>query len=211
MDVEHGDSALAMYYQAAKKSLDASAKMLLLTRLIEPAFFFNLRTTNRVGYVVHASPINILEVPGLLFSVQSPTHSPPQIYELIAAFLNQFEDTLINMSPAEFAQVKQGLLDRINARDKKLTDRANRYWREIDRREFTFDTRQRLAKIIGDLSQDEMSEFYKRLTETDARQLIVQSPGRRDDAKPISENEHKPVADAAQFRTTLTEFFPAYR
>ena len=211
MDVDHDDSALAIYFQGADKSETERAKMLLLAQLVEAPFFFDLRTTHRVGYLVYAGRLSMLEVPGLLFSVQSPTHTPLQINQHIAQFLDAFEKILEDMDADELARVKQGLIDRILTRDKKLATRADRYWREIDRKEFSFDTRPRAAELIANLSKLDMVDYFRQVIKTQPRKLIVQSPGRR--AQAVNENLHGAqyisVGDSVQFRKSAHLFFPA--
>ena len=213
MDADHDDSALAVYFQGRDKSDSERAKMLLLAQLLEAPFFLNIRTTNRVGYLVHAARLNILEVPGLLFSVQSPTHTPAQIDRLINQFLEAFGEILTQMDAQEFARIKQGLVDRILTRDKKLADRTNRYWREIDRREFTFDSRRRTAGLIENLSKDDMRRYFQQVTKAQSRKLMVQSRGRRQGAADgqITGAQYTPVGDSAQFRKSARLFFPAYQ
>ncbi len=212
MDVDHDDSALAIYFQGHGKSDPERAKMLLLARLAESPFFFNIRTTNRVGYLVHAGRLDILEVPGLLFSVQSPTHAPARINQLINEFLEAFGNILEGMDETEFNRVKQGLVDRILTRDKKLADRSNRYWREIDRKEFAFDTRRRTAELIGSLSKEDILDYFQQITQTQPRKLLIQSPGRRPQAGggQLHGAHYTPVGDTVQFRKSARTFFPAY-
>lgn len=213
MDADHDDSALAVYFQGHGKSHPERAKMLLLARLLESPFFFNIRTTKRVGYLVHAARLDILEVPGLLFSVQSPTHTPARINRLINQFLDEFGEILARMDARDFTRVKQGLMDRILTRDKKLADRTNRYWREIDRREITFDSRRRTARLIENLGKGDILRYFQQVTKAQPRKLMVQSPGRRQGAAggQITGAQYTPVGDSARFRKSAHLFFPAYR
>ena len=212
MDVEHGDSALLVYYQGREKSDAERARMLLLAQLLEAPFFFNLRTTHRVGYLVRASAMNILQVPGLLLAVQSPSHSPAQINALFDAFVDEFRATLQQMDEPTFAQIKQGLRARILTRDQKLSDRSNRYWREIDRKQFEFDSRARLVESLDRLSRDDMRVYLRQLIQERPRKLTVQSPGKRqhDAAQPLlGGDEYARIDNAQQFRGRATRLFPA--
>ncbi len=213
MDVDHGDSALLVYFQGDTKSDWEHAKMSLLAQLMEAPFFFNLRTTNRVGYLVQATNLNILEAPGLLFAVQSPTHTPPEINRLLDDFLNEFQRTLEGMDARTFEQIKQGLIARILTRDQRLSDRSNRYWREIDLKKFTFDSRERLAGALESLTQTDMLDYLQQVTAEQPRKLIIQSPGRRQHAAnprlAVDANAYTPVKNAIEFRKTATQFFPA--
>ena len=210
LDAAHDDSALAVYFQGRGKSHSERAKMRLLARLMESPFFFNLRTTNRVGYVVHAAPLEILEVPGLLFSVQSPTHAPPEINRLINQFLKEFGEILAQMEAPEFNRIKQGLVDRILTREQNLAQRTGRYWREIDRRQFHFDSRRRAAEAIQNLAKAEVVAYFQQVIQNQPHKLMVQSPGRRAGTDLVAGAGYAPVNGAAQFRQTAQSFFPAY-
>lgn len=212
LDVEHDDSAVAIYFQGREKSDEERAKMALLTQLIKGPFFFNLRTTNQVGYLVHATSLNVLEVPGLLFSIQSPTHTPIQINKLIDLFLEEFEETLTQMPADELMQAKQGLRTRIMTRDKRLANRTNRYWQEIDLRKFDFDSRERLSALIENLDKKAILGYFQQLTEQQPRKLIVQSTGRREQAVggQLRGATYRATQDVIKFRKTAHDFFPVY-
>ncbi|MGR3984293.1 MAG: insulinase family protein [Gammaproteobacteria bacterium] len=212
LDVDHDDSALIMYFQGRDKSDAERAKMELLARILESPFFSSLRTTRRVGYLVHAFSFDLLDAPGMLFSVQSPTHAPAEIEMLIDEFLHDFARRIERMDARAFAQHKQGLLDRILARDENLRARTGRNWREIHRKRFDFSSRRRLAEHIEMLSQAGIAEFFVRLTRGQARKLLVQSPGRRPRAAAgsIGGEGYRRTGDAARFRQLSREFFPAY-
>ncbi|MGR3913211.1 MAG: insulinase family protein, partial [Gammaproteobacteria bacterium] len=183
LDVDHDDSALSLYFQGRDKSDAERAKMALLARMLESPFFSSLRTTHRVGYLVHALPFDVLDVPGLLLSVQSPTHAPAEIEMLVDAFLHDFAQQLKRMDARAFAQHKQGLLDRILARDENLRARTMRNWREIHRKRLDFASRRHLTARIKALRQADITAFFLRLTREHPRTLLVQSPGRRPQAQ----------------------------
>lgn len=211
LEVAHDDSAVAVYFQGRGKSDFEMAKMSLLARLLESPFFFNLRTTNQVGYLVYAAQLNILDAPGLLFSVQSPTHTPSQINRLINQFVDEFGAILARMDERAFTEIKQGLLARILTRDPNLSERTNRYWREIDARKFKFDARARLSAAIERLDRDDMRAYFQQIIQRQARKLLVQAPSQR---LPTADqpNHAKPytrIRSLAQFRNRAHSFFPA--
>jgi secreted Zn-dependent insulinase-like peptidase len=211
MNIDHGDTALAIYYQGQGKSEEEWAKMALLVQLMEPDFYADLRTTHRVGYLVYATRLNILEVPGLLLSVQSPTHGASDIKALIDSFLAGFEDTLENLDEETFHRVKQGLISRILSKDKKLTDRTRRYWRQIDMQELDFDMREKRADRVKSLSREQLRSYFRQLIVDEPARLVVQSAGRRDGAAllALSGEAFSPVADAVEFRKQEFRLFPA--
>ncbi len=205
LNIEHNDSALVIYFQGNEGSLEERAKMALLTQLMESPFYNDLRTTNRVGYIVHAGMIRIDETPGLILSVQSPTHSPKQVYDLYEAFLMGFEKSLAEMDVAQFEQIKSGLITNALRKEKNLSERSQRFWREIDREEFNFDSRQRFVEQVSDLTIEDLREYYKEMVLDRGGELLVQSTGIHagDDFEAIDTAGFIKTGDATEFRNTI--------
>lgn len=210
IDADHDDSALVMYFQGAKKTDAERARMRLLAQLIKAPFFFDLRTTHRVGYLVYAASWEVMDVPGLLFSVQSPSHGPADIERLTAAFLGAFGDSLDAMPDAEFAQAKQGLMDLIDTRDTQLIERSSRFWNDIARGRPDFDSRWQLLRHLEALSRDDMRAYFRRVAGAHPR-LIVQSPGRRPQAagQALGGAQYTRTGAPDEFRQRARDFFPA--
>lgn len=210
MDIDHGDTALSYYFQGWEKSDEGRAYTRLLGQLIESPFYFDLRTTHRVGYLVFASSMNMLEVPGVLLSVQSPSHTADEIDGLVRAFLDGFPATVAAMSTAEFDKVRDGLVASILSRDTNLSDRSDRYWTEIDLRETGFNSREKLAAAVSRLGKADMLTFIETFFEAEPRRVVVQSAGRREGAGEGSLAlegvvETGPPED---FRESARRFFP---
>lgn len=177
MNIDHTDSALVAYFQGGDNSRQERAKMRLLKSTLESSFYNQLRTINRVGYLVHSGVIAIDRWPGLYFSVQSPSHNPKEINELYDEFLAGFRIELNQLDDQEFEATKQGLIDKILRDAKNLDDSTARFWREIDLEEWQFDSRKQFATTVGSLTKDDIAAYYEKLTEGHAAVLRVQSPG----------------------------------
>ena len=205
LDIDHSDSALAAYFQGNDDSRIERAKVSLLKHLLEPSFYNQLRTVNRVGYIVHASTLKIDQTPGLLFSVQSPSHSPVEINKLYDAFISDFSETLDEMSEPQFDQLKSGLAAKILRKDKNLSARSQRYWREIDLEEYQFDSRQQFADAVTTLTLQDMQTYYKNHIVNRAGELLVQSWGADVDIGMgrIPSQSYVETADATRFRQSF--------
>jgi len=210
-DVEHNDTAVSYYFQYPEKSIDARARVGLLGQLLEAPFYFDLRTTNRVGYLVYASNIKISEVPGVLMSIQSPSHSASDLDGLVGDFIEGFPKQLEEMSDEEFNQAKLGLIAQILKKDNQLSQRTDRYWGQIDLKEYDFNTRKVLTDAIKTYNKSDVLETYSDLFEQSKRLLLVQSPGRRQDARESAVNgsDWTDTAAPTVFRETARRYFPA--
>ncbi len=149
---QHNDSAVAYYVQLGERDIDLRARSYLLSTIVESPFYHELRTVKQLGYSVYAEALPIDEVPGLVFSVQSPMAAPAFIVGEIEKFIADFAQQIDKIDEAEFAAVKQGLLNKVNRTDEKLEDRSSRYWREINRKQFDFNSRELISIAIKNAS-----------------------------------------------------------
>jgi len=205
LEVEHNDSAVAIYFQGDDKSYHNRALFYLLAQVLESPFYFEIRTTKQLGYVVFASPLPIMDVPGLAFIVQSPTASASKLIEEVETFTANFDVT--NVSQQEFDAHKQALLTQILQADKRLTGRTNRYWTEIDSKKYEFDSREQLANALRAIKLDEFQSFYSELLlKKPGSRLIVQSNGENHDVGSQQANSAY-IDDVAEFKMDK-EYFP---
>ncbi len=176
--VDHPDSAIAVYLQGRNQSVAERAKVALLAQVLRTPFFQTLRTEKQLGYIVYASPMPLLEVPGLMFAVQSPVVDPMGLEGHIDAFVADFEATFAAMTAEAFAAYRAGLISRLRQRDENLNERSNRFWREIDRENEAFDSQEQLAVAVEAISHEELLAFYRTFLLEEPRKLSIYAPGK---------------------------------
>ncbi len=204
---EHTDSALSWYYQGWRPTVRERAKAALLASLLESPFYTRLRTDSRVGYLVYSHVLNILRMPALLFSVQSPSHSPVRIKALFDEFTEDFGRQLERMSEAQFDKSRAGLLIEVRRQDNNLAERSDRYWTEIDRGEFAFDSRRQFDEALSSLTLAEVRQYFQDLVASPGGELVVQMAGNREHAGDglIRGQDWEVTGDATVFRQRVTE------
>lgn len=162
---DHGDAALALYVQGRDQSWRERARYGLLAHMVSTPYFNDLRTDRQLGYLVSAGPSVRVNTPGIVFVVQSPVAPPRAIDRLTHDFLEQYEQRLAEMSEAEFLTERQGLLARLLERDQNLDSRNRRLWNDLRDEIHSFDSRERIAAELSDLSFDEFRGFYANFLE----------------------------------------------
>jgi secreted Zn-dependent insulinase-like peptidase len=160
LEVDHPDTGYALYLQGQSTEFDERARYLLLAQMIGAPFYESLRTQQQLGYIVSASPYEMLEVPALGMIVQSPSADAATIDAAVTAFLKTFEQTLAGFSKAELEQEKQAVISKLMAKDRQLGEITQRYWQEIDRGVITFDSREELAKAVEETSLISLLNLY---------------------------------------------------
>lgn len=109
----------------------------------------------------------------MVFVVQSPIADPIELEAHIERFLSGYYEPVARTSETDFEKHKQGLLARILEKEKRLRTRSNRYWRELDRKNYSFDSREQLADAVRSITKDEFVKFYKHFLLSENRKRLV--------------------------------------
>ena len=169
----HNDAATAVYYQGANDSIHERAYFSLFSQMLSQPFYTQLRTEQQLGYIVFATQLPFMDVPGTAFVIQSPNTQPGPILEKIDTFIADFMDSLESMDDATFDQHKAALVARILEKETRLKERSDRYWYEIDRGNFSFDTRSQLAAHIKGIEKNDLIAAYRKVFLTPEKQRRI--------------------------------------
>ncbi len=206
LEVDNSDSSVVVYYQGPDRGFDSRARYALLAEVMQSPFFEQLRTEQNLGYIVFATTMPILQVPGLAFVVQSPDAAPAELVQHIERFLHDHAERLAQLDESELARYRASLQSRILEPQRTLQARASYFWTELDHSEPVFDTRQQLAAAVADISLEQLLATYHEALGTDSRRrLVVETPGNRMIAADRLEAPGW-ISDAASFRAELDRF-----
>lgn len=194
VDVDHDDSAIVIYMQGPDDSLRTQATVTLLGTILRTPFFDTLRTEQQLGYVVSAGTMPVLDVNGLVMTIESPVADPATLEAHIDAFLDDYEAQLVAMSDAMFADIQAGLLNNLRQEPKTLQGLSGRYWSDILTEKYTVDSTTEMANAIAALDKQAIVDFFQRrvIAGGDARLVAVSVGNGMDDA--YAENHDAPAA-----------------
>lgn len=161
MTVKHPDTGYLLYMQGRNTSFQERAIYRLLGQILSSPFYDEIRTNRQMGYVVYATPYEMLETPALGFIVQSPGATGEEIDQAVKSFVQSFEQKLEAMPGADLNREKQAVISQLLERDRQLGDVSERYWREIDRSAENFDSREKLADAVRHVSTKALLERYQ--------------------------------------------------
>lgn len=182
LDIEHPDTGFTLYLQGKDKSYQEQARYLLLSQILSSPYYERIRTENQLGYIVFATQYSFFEVPAIAFIVQSPVATAQQLEKETQNFLNDYAENIKKMPVQEFNQHKAALLSRLFEKDNNLAERSDRFWREIDRENLSFNTRDELSKEIKNLSPKTFNDFYAALIHSPGKRLLTYSSGVNDES-----------------------------
>ena len=155
--LDHNDRAVELYIQALAPNVDDIAHMKLLTQILEPEFYNQLRTEKQLGYVVAASSLPIRNVEGCFFVVQSPSASASVIAEEINNFLNNVVAKLTE----NFSENKAALIAELQEPPLSLSEQAEIYWESILLNDYEFTRRQELITALNKITPEALRKYYE--------------------------------------------------
>ncbi len=92
------------------------------------------------------------------------------------------------MDEATLETHKKALIGLIQEQDSRITNRSNRYWGEIDRGNFQFDTREQLVAAIQAIDLEAIQASYLQDIIRQPRQLTIMAVSNVGDAATVSDD-----------------------
>ena len=122
-------------------------------------------------------------------------------------FLEVYGSSLNAMTDTEFEQHRSSLVSDVMRQEEKLRDRSGRYWLEIDRKDYEFDSRERLSAEINEVSLDDFRQFFQTSVLDPVRpRLVVRSFGEVKGAEMALPRDE--IVNPLAFRSSQSLFLP---
>ena len=205
----HEDHAVVLYRQGRHRSVPERAKLALIAQAAGNRFFRELRTERKIGYVVFASPLTLRGAPGLALVVQSDTSPPEVLRAEVEAFVERFDAALGGLSDEDFERHRRAVESALLEAETRLDERTDRYWTEIQRERYEFDSRERFLEAVRALTREELVAAWREVVlapETARGVVVAVSAGERPDAADPLLLGARPIADVAAFKRGLRYF-----
>ena len=154
------DSAIFRYTQARSDSPAETARYMVLGQLMSQPFFTQLRTREQLGYVATARENSILQVPGIMYVLQSPTRSSQVLFERVGAWENQFDSTMKTLTPKQLQRYKDALVASLKERDSSLSELTDRVWGQVLYGWTDFNRRDILIKAVQQVTVKDIQSTW---------------------------------------------------
>jgi nardilysin len=161
-----------VYYQLGPYN-DRSVVLLdLLEAVLEEPFFDQLRTKQQLGYSVGCGCKNTFGVVGFAFSVVSSSFSMAHVQAAILAFAEKVPALIRNMPKADWKDHLEALISEKQAPDTALSGAAAFNWDEISDQRFDFASRAKHARMLADVSKEDLASLAEELLAPATRKLL---------------------------------------
>ena len=127
--------------------------------------------------------------------VQSPGASAEAIDQAVSQFSKDFESRLASLDEARLEREKKAVISQLLEQERQLGDISSRYWREIDRSAYGFDSRKQLARAIQAVSKQALLDTFRKavLKREQALKVVTDDTGGNGDQALSHLRERPPV------------------
>jgi insulysin len=186
---DHKDHAITLYYQSQHRGDKARASFSLLAQLMKGDFFGQLRTEQKLGYIVFATSFPLKDVPGIGFIIQSPDTQPSLLYKACRQFIETFYAQLKTLSDEDFTQYKDGLISKLLEPQKNMNESASRFWQEITTERSGLKTYEDIAEEIKKIKKEELIVLYQQVFLSPQNRSVLVTSDKNDNQEPIEGHE----------------------
>ncbi len=210
LDVDHPDTGFVYYLQGDSRTYEEQAAFMMISQLMSSDYYAEIRTNQQLGYIVFATIYNLLEVPAIAFIVQSPNSDGETLIEATRSFLGNAIVSLDNLESEAFERQRAAVIGRLEEKDNTLYQVSNRYWQELDRENYHFDTKEKLIRAVKSLNKTQLGQFLKSKLDIQGNILSVVSKSLSTDTSGESDSAFSAMIKIGAEEKAKLERFPEY-
>ncbi len=186
IDSIQADNALLWTWFGDKKSDEDQANMVVLSAIMHPEFYRQLRTEEQLGYLVEARGVPIDDVAGIFMLVQSSNTELTYIYQRMQKFRNEFLVKLEKLDEKAIETTRDSLVANVLQQPVNFYQESDQYWPEYISAKYTFDGRDRYLESLRKVNKSSLLKLYKSyLLNEKAGQVLIQVRGNQFSDKPF--------------------------
>lgn len=204
-DIDVTDVALVdMHVHPAKGMAQRAAASVLASHFSNQAFD-KLRTEEQLAYAVGGTAIDLNDYTGFGLYIQTPVKGPADMQQRFDEFKTQYWETLQQVTPEQFATLKQSLLVSLNEPPKNLFEEMQPLVSDWYRERFDFDSKAKLIAAVEQVTLQDVQAFYQQtLLNPQAARISVQMRGTSFREQPFATLPNQQVVkDIAEFQRNM--------
>lgn len=156
------DNALAeLFIPTGYDRIDGAVLSGILSKIVQPWFYDQLRTNEQLGYAVFAFKVGLGDQWGIGFLLQSNAKTPNYLNTRYQDFYTAALDKLKKLPASEFEQYKQSIITEMKQPPQTFYEEVGCYGSDFSRNIFSFDTRDKLLTRLAAATQAEVINYYE--------------------------------------------------
>lgn len=155
------DSALAaIFVPTGYDEFTGAAYSGLLTQIVQPWFYTQLRTEEQLGYAVFTFPIAVGRQWGIGFLLQSSDKQSAFLWQLYQTFFASAEKRLRDIDAATFAKIQQSVINQMQQTPQTLVEEFSELSKYFDRANMRFDSHERVINETKQVSLPRVVTYF---------------------------------------------------
>ncbi|HHR5881970.1 TPA: pitrilysin [Providencia alcalifaciens] len=156
------DNALAeLFIPDGYDRIDGAVLSGVLSKIVQPWFYDQLRTNEQLGYAVFAFKVGLGDQWGIGFLLQSNAKTPDYLNTRYQDFYQVTLGKLKKLPSAEFEQYKQSIITEMKQPPQTFYEEVGRYGSDFSRNIFSFDSRDKVLSRLEAATQAEVIAYYE--------------------------------------------------
>tara|TARA_R110001583_G_scaffold30866_2_gene106166 strand:- start:21078 stop:23945 length:2868 start_codon:yes stop_codon:yes gene_type:complete len=178
---EMQDDALVMIHLTSLEGNKVLATAELLNKVLQPAFYDQIRTQEQLSYSPFTASFNVNEQVAFGLFTQSPAVSNDSLYQRFNAFLVNFKAKLTDVTEVEFEKIKTAHVANYTAKPTSLNGEFSYLSKEWLSTKKDINSKVDYIKILQSVSLQEVQDFYNEvlLSDKNKQLILVQVQGQK--------------------------------
>ncbi len=170
VDSEVNNSCLWRLQYFGENSIEEEAQAKVLGRFVEPPFYLEMRTNRQLGYIVWGGAASHKNSSYFIWVIQSGNHPADNLSNQAGEFTMTLPDSLRKTTEAEFAVIKNAVIEKIKEKPTSIAEQAGRYFTAAFEHEGNFNRDDMLIEAVEDLTKEKALEVLEKMLHEDSRQ-----------------------------------------
>ncbi|MDP6853435.1 MAG: insulinase family protein [Candidatus Marinimicrobia bacterium] len=169
VESEVNNSCLWRLQYFGENSIEEEAQAKVLGRFVEPPFFLEMRTNRQLGYIVWGGAASHKKSSYFIWVIQSGNHSADNLSNQASEFTMTLPDSLRKTSDAEFAEIKNAVIEKIKEKPTSIAEKAGRYVTAAFELDGNFNRDEMVIEAVENLSKERAIEILEKLLHQNTR------------------------------------------
>jgi len=166
-------SCLRIDLQVGKSDLVTRMSTQLFSRALNNAFYTEMRTKQKLGYIVFSGTLNRQNVQSMVFIIQSGEHPASLLQERADACIETLPKVFASMPAQQFDAIRESLIQDRQKKIKSIAGQAGRFFASAFDKEGDFEWLQKEIDALRALDQKAVTALLEKTVKEKTRQVYL--------------------------------------
>lgn len=167
------NACLRLDYEVGAADVQTRMAASALARAVESAFYTEMRTKQKLGYIVFSGGFNRKNVQNLVFIIQSGTHDAEDLLQRATACIDTFPELIASLGDEDFEAIRASLIDDREKKPKSIAQKAGLFYLSAFEKEQDFAWIEREIEVLRSLTKEQVLELTKRAVAEATRKRVI--------------------------------------